>query len=194
MKDICFSIEKFTYTDSNTELDLSFLPKLIKRRLNKLDRNTVFLLNKLYDTEIENIIFSSKFGEFERLDSLINQYLEFSEVSPNTFSSSVHNFPVGFFSIFKKITIPTSALSASNDSFSLGFLNAVLSKENKILYCYSEEDKGIALKINKEKREYRLIKKEAIEKNNDYDICFLNFIQKKLPEIEFPFYKIERII
>ena len=194
MKEFCFSVEKFTYVKSDDAFELDFVPKIIKRRLNKLDRITVYLLNNAYENETQNIVFSSQHGEYERLDKLIEQYVTLNEVSPNTFSSSVHNFAIGFFSILKKISIPAVATSSCLDSFSLGLLNAILTKETNTVYCFANDDFGIGFRINKTKKEFKITKKENNEQFSDIDYNrFIHFYEKKEKKISFPFYEIERI-
>lgn len=194
MKDICFSIEKFTYIKDCDSLDLDFLSKIERRRLSKYDKTAIFLLNKTFDENIKNIVFSSRYGEIERLDTLIEQYGELKEVSPNTFSSSVHNFPIGFFCVYKQITIPSSAVSSCSSTFSMGLLNTVLTKETNTLFCDISENMAICFEINKNKAEYRIIKCNNNETQEDEQDSFIDFVEQKKSEISFPFYKIERIL
>ena len=89
-----FGSEKFFYTET-TDIDLSFLNPMVKRRLSNVDKITLFLLNKCnIDNKNIKIVYASRFGELERLIKLINQYKNDNEVSPNNFGSSVHNSPI----------------------------------------------------------------------------------------------------
>ena len=195
MKDICFSIEKFTYIKDCETLNLDFLSKIEKRRLSKYDKTAIFLLNKTYDEKVENMVFSSRYGEIDRLNTLIEQHNELGEVSPNTFSSSVHNFPVGFFSVNKQITIPSAAVSSCADTFSVGLLNAILTKEANTLFCHVFEGGGVCMQINKTKDTYKINKDNNNNKTAQDNIdSFAEFLESKKSEISFPFYKIERIL
>lgn len=152
-----FSVEKFTYLrpeQFQEGIDLSFIPPLHKRRLNKIDRIAFYLLNKTFDDSTEAIVFCSRYGEFERLQTIIEQYKSNNEVSPNAFSSSTHNFPVASFCALVGTAIPIYALSGGKDSLINGFMCAYLNEYKKVLYCFaSEEEKSFALIINKGKND-----------------------------------------
>ncbi len=128
--------------NSENEIDVSFLPPLVRRRLSLLDKAVLTTMNKVYDEEVEEIVFSSEWGEFARLDKLIEQYQTLDEVSPAQFSASVHNFPVSFFTMNKKLNIPYHALSAGKDSFQAGFIKSIISKK-RVLYTYADVFEGI---------------------------------------------------
>ena len=203
MNEIYFSIEKFTYikkTSENNGFDINekigFLPKLLKRRLNSYDRKVVYLINEAFDESVETIFFSSRYGEFQRLKELISEYQEYNEVSPSAFSASVHNFPVGFYSMLKKIDIPTNSLSAGENSFSEGLLCALLNDKNIITFCANDKEDYVSFKINKNKVEdsnknFKLIKssnnKSSINEINE----FIDFILNDEKEILFNSFKLE---
>ena len=149
-----FSTEKFTYIYpadiDNNGADLSFIPPLLKRRLNKTDKLAFYLLNKTFDETIEAIIYCSRYGEFERLKVIIEQYQKNNEISPNTFSSSTHNYAPAAFCALKKTSVPIYSLSGGEKSLINGATYAYLNKYKKVLYCYvSEEEKCFAMVINK---------------------------------------------
>ena len=107
MNEINFNIEKMFFIKNGDEIDLSFVPNLMRRKMSAIDKITVYAMNCCFDEEVEKIVFSSRYGEFGRLLKLISQYTEENEVSPAAFSASVHNYPVSFFSILKNTQIPT---------------------------------------------------------------------------------------
>lgn len=143
MNCLSFYIDKFIYSQKEEALDLSFIPANTRRRLNIFDKHVLYLVNKCLDDKTENIILSSRYGEFDRLVNLISQYKEYNEVSPIMFSASVHNYPLGQFSILTKRTIPTLSVAAGEDSFINGLVTAAASPQNNIIYCYTDDTEDI---------------------------------------------------
>ena len=139
-------IKKFCYTKT---ADVNFLPPLIRRKLSNLDKYALTAMDKVYSEDVEEIIFASRLGESDRLNKIISQYKEMNEVSPTQFSASVHNYPVGFFTLYKKINIPYFALSAGEKTFQNGFLEAVISNYNDVMFVYAENDFAVSCIISK---------------------------------------------
>lgn len=162
-------VKKFCFFDNLEACDLSFIPPLIRRRLSKLDRMSIYGLENSYTDDIENIVFSSFYGEYERLVKIIEQYKADKEVSPNNFSGSVHNFPVGFFLLNKKNPIPYNAISSDENNISYGLLTSLISNFSNILYCYSDikEDKFLTFCLNFTKKQTNNLSKYRIEFTNN---------------------------
>lgn len=122
--------------------------------MSKFDKGIITVLNKVLSDDIENIVFSSQYGEVERLLKLIGQYTQENEVSPNVFSGSVHNFSLGFYLLNVKKTIPYTALSACEKSISTGFLSSVIANYDNNLFCYGDisEDNFVSMAINLSKK------------------------------------------
>lgn len=188
MKDnfIEFYVNKFNFLNAPDEIDVSFLSPIIRRRLSKLDKGVISLLNKTVSEEIQNIVFSSQTGELERLLKIIEQYTFNKEVSPNTFSGSVHNYSVGFFLLNNKKTIPYNAISAGDNSISSGIMASIISKYSNILYCYCDifKDKlyAFCISIDKEQKtgdKYKLILKNNNKINNTFNDYIELFLEKK---------------
>lgn len=194
-----FYLNKFSYKNKDEDLDLSFLPPLMRRRLSTLDKYTLSVLNEVYTDDIENIVYSSRAGEFERLLKLIEQYSEEKEVSPNTFAGSVHNFGVSFFLMNRQKPISYTALSGGETSFSSGFLSGVVSGYDKVLYCYSDvNDSGnfsfaASVGINGDvSAKYRLRVKnnaDVLDKSDDYLVLFSGETDKIIT----PYFELERV-
>ena len=138
MKNQRFYVKDFCYIKSENEIDVSFIPPIQRRKLSKLDKMTLTVMSKIYSDEIDEIIFSSKDGESDRLNTIISEYKEFGEVSPTQFSASVHNYPVGFFTLIKKLNIPYYALSAGEETFYAGLVKSIISEKN-VLFVYSDK-------------------------------------------------------
>lgn len=124
--------------------DVSFLSPMARRKLSALDKTALCIMNECMGKLDKNdrnikIVFASRYGELDRLKKLVAQYTQENEVSPSTFSSSVHNSTVGQFSLLNKITQSYNSVSAEKDTFGAGLIEAVLNaKDSDVLYCYCD--------------------------------------------------------
>ena len=145
-----FYVNKFSYLKTLEDVEISFIPPILRRRMSKFDKGILTVLNRVLSDDIENIVFSSQYGEVERLLKLIGQYSKDNEVSPNVFSGSVHNFSLGFYLLNVQKTIPYNALSACEKSLSTGFLSSVIANYDNNLFCYGDisEDNFVSMAIN----------------------------------------------
>ena len=188
-----FYVNKFSSFKTGDDFELGFLSPITKRRLDAYDKTIIHTLNKVFNSETQNIVFSSRFGEIEKLAKLIKQYESDFETSPNTFSSSVHNFPVGFFLSSIKKSINYQTISAGENSISTGFLTSVISKYNNNIFCYGDSSISFAINFSKNKKEnskkYSLIMKKSDKKDNYNDWIKLfnnetNLIKAELFELK----------
>ncbi|MCD8024069.1 MAG: beta-ketoacyl synthase chain length factor [Candidatus Gastranaerophilales bacterium] len=184
-----FYIKNWCCLDNVQNAEIQFIPPLLRRKLTGINKMAVFALNKCYDDEIEEVISSSQYGEFERLVKLINQYTIDKEVSPIIFSSSVHNHLAGLFMRLVNRTIPYNAVSACDNSLSMGLLSAVLSRFNNILYCYYDgvdNSKCVCLNISKnyvaDKPRVMLTKTNETRLKDDFG-NFVHFLKKETSKI-----------
>lgn len=167
-----FYVNKFCAVNSPKETDISFLPLIMKRRLSNIDKCTLSTLNSIFTDNCQYLVFSSRKGEIERLIKIINQYTKEGEVSPNTFSGSVHNYPAGFFLLNKKTPVPYTAISAGDRTISAGLLGALTSNYENILFCYADsyDDKLFSFGVNITKTcgkdKYKLTLKSSNKKEN----------------------------
>ena len=196
MNHLEFYVNKFCYLDN--DVDVNFIPPILRRRLSALDKAGLTVLNKAFSDNIENVVFSSQFGQIDRLNRLIEQYKSEQEVSPNTFSCSVHNYSAGFFLLNIKKPIPYTALSSFNNSISEGILASVISKYENNLFCYADANDGVtkAFALNISKKPTQNTKYILKQGNNDvfedvYD-DFIKFFSGKLDLIKTQNYTIER--
>ena len=141
MKNLPFCIEKFSYIVSEEQIDVSFISPLVRRKLSLLDKAALTTMFKVFELQgVEEIVFSSECGEFTRLDNLIKQYQEFGETSPATFSTSVHNYPVSFFTLYNKLNLPYCALSAGKSSLGAGLVKSL---QKRTLFTYADIYDGV---------------------------------------------------
>lgn len=179
MKPLEFYINKFKYLDN--DIDVSFIPPILKRRLSLLDKTALTVLKQTISDDVEYLLFSSQYGQIDRLNKIIEQYKSEQETSPNLFSCSVHNYSLGFFLLNIKKTVPYTALSSYKNSIAEGILAAVISKYDNTLFCYADANNGItnafALNMSKAPSQngVKYILKQ--EQNNISDESYDNFIK-----------------
>lgn len=195
-----FYVNKYNFLKDTNSLDLSFLPPILRRRMSTLDKITLSILNQTYSDDVQNIVFSSQYGEVERLIKLISQYLEDKEVSPNAFSGSVHNYSSGFFLLNKQNPLPYSALSSCENSISMGLLSSVISNYDNILFCYADfyDNNANALAINLTKQKKSQSDEYIISLENNTNIKdnfnnFINLFDKNINSLKTSNYTIERV-
>ncbi len=140
MNKVIFDIKKFSHV-TGENIDVSFIPMMQRRKLNKFGRAALFTLYGAYEGGSPNLVFASNYGDVERVEKLIEQRKEDGEVSPAGFGSSVHNAVIGLFSLLEKINTSYNSISAGENSISAGFLESILSEES--LFCYAESLGGI---------------------------------------------------
>lgn len=192
-----FYIQNFKYTQ-NGDIDISFLPMMVRRRLSPIDKYAIYTLSEFKDVKIDELVYSSRYGELERLFKIIDQYLEDNEVSPNLFSSSVHNYLVGLFSQINNLTASYTSISAENNSFSMGLLKSILSDKTNSLYCYvdkeNEKINSVSCLISKVSGDIKCrLKRENVSDNQNEFVNFIDFLNGKLNKINFGCYSIERV-
>lgn len=179
MKELFFDIKKFSYI-KNEDFDVTFIPMMTRRKLDKFGRAALYTIYKVYSGGETGLVFASEYGDYERVLKLIKQRQEDGEVSPSGFSSSVHNACIGLFSLLEKIHSSYNSISAGEKTLPLGFLDGIIQNE-ECIFCYSEnlnDLKSVALSISvNPDGKYCLSGNEnnyAIKDSFDDFICFLN--------------------
>lgn len=122
---------------------LDILPANERRRTTKLIKLALLSAQDAsaghnFDKNTVATVFSSSDGDMEMVDKIVSSLcLQGSPVSPTHFHNSVHNAPSGYWSIANKLHTPSTSLSAFDDSFSVGLLEAatqIISTEHDILF------------------------------------------------------------
>lgn len=196
-----FYVENFRYIKSLAEANVEFLSPIVRRRLSNMDKCTLYLLNEIYSEDAQNLVFSSRYGEVDRLNKIIAQYTEADEVSPNTFAGSVHNYSAGFFLLNKQKTIPYNAIAARTQPISSGILAVVCSQFNKTLFCYSDVyaqiHQGFGLFISKTPTlgasEYKITMKNVDNTSEDNFLDYIDLFSGRKTSICTPLFMIERV-
>ncbi len=188
-----FYINDFYYIKSEDEINSEKIPPLIRRKLSPIDKVSVDAISRIYTNGIEEIVFSSRQGEITRLEKIIEQYQNDNEVSPAQFSGSVHNYAVGFFTLFQKTNIPYYAISSGENSLSAGLIKSIISQKNNTLFCYADK-LSVACTISKDSGKIKCEFENTFEKNEDEFPSFIDFLEGKTNLFNSEFGKIERII
>jgi hypothetical protein len=76
------------------------------------------------DCRPDFLIFCSQHGDLTRLREMLDDISSGVELSPTTFSQSVHNASAGLFTIISGSAAPMSALAAGAGTFAAGWLEA----------------------------------------------------------------------
>ena len=197
MKKQIFYISNFSYIQSDADIDIAEIPPLIRRKLSLLDKAALTTICRTFSEHIDEIIFTSEYGELSRLETIIEQYSSQNEVSPAQFSASVHNYLVGFFALYKNLNVPYFALSAGENSVSAGLVKSVISSHKNILFSYADVVEGV-------KSASCIISPESGEikcriSNGGAQVCkdefenFIDFMNTDKEIFETPLIRIERV-
>ncbi|HTK00988.1 MAG TPA: beta-ketoacyl synthase chain length factor [Bordetella sp.] len=110
-----------------TPPNLGFLPPLQRRRLSPLARMAVACAWPLADGRpAMPVVYASHHGETTRSFELLQCLARDEDLSPTSFSLSVHNATAGMWSILRKETVESVALSASGDGLESAIAEACL--------------------------------------------------------------------
>ncbi len=139
-----FYINKYSYLTKEIP-DVSFIPMLMRRKLDNFGKAGLYNLYKIYDENTQaNLLFASEYGDIQRVLKLISQRKEEGEISPTGFSFSVHNSTIGLFSLLNSIKHSYNSISAGENTLSYALLEAILSTEKTpVLFCYTEDEKEL---------------------------------------------------
>jgi len=114
--------------------DAKFLPAMLRRRCTPLTRTMLTAaFGAAEPDELARLrtVFSSRHGSINESIGLLENVVRREKLSPATFSHTVHNAQAGLFSIAAGNRAASSSLSAQEDSFLAGWLEAL---------CFLERD------------------------------------------------------
>ena len=138
-----FYIQRYAYwkqSKTNETLAISFIPPLLRRRLTNVEKIGLFLAHQLEPLpENCQIVFASRFGEWQQTIDLIEQFFHDKEMSPAGFSHSVHNAMPGLLSILTKNKNTYTSIAAQNETIENGLIEAFCEKQ-PVLFIYAEEE------------------------------------------------------
>lgn len=97
-----------------------------RRRLSAISKLTLDIAVGCMDGHHQvPTVFTSRYGEVDRMAGLLESICSGEEASPTGFSLSVHNTSSGLFSIQTGNQCPSTAVSAGHDSLTAGLIEAV---------------------------------------------------------------------
>ncbi|WP_235610781.1 beta-ketoacyl synthase chain length factor [Bordetella sp. H567] len=130
-------------TVAATPPTLGFLPPLQRRRLSPLARMAVACAWPLADGRpAMPLVYASHHGETTRSFDLLQCLARDEALSPTSFSLSVHNATAGLWSILRKETVESVALSAAGDGLESAIAEACLlldAGHEEVLVILAEE-------------------------------------------------------
>lgn len=108
------------------ELNTAIIPPLYKRRCSEASQIALSVaLQTVAHQSIDYSIFCSQHGEIATACSLFTEMHASEALSPMRFSQSVHNAASGLFGIQQQSTLPTTTLSAQNNTFFAAMIEAL---------------------------------------------------------------------
>jgi hypothetical protein len=123
--------------------DVSFLPALLRRRLDRVGRMALHVAWHCAEGHSElPLVFASRHGSLARTVDLLGSLDRYEPLSPTAFSLSVHNSTAGLFSIARTDRSPATALAAGPDTLAAALLEGVgLLVESKcpVLVVFADE-------------------------------------------------------
>ena len=133
----------FHASENDTEVpNIDFVPSIQRRKLSQSAKITIFVANEAAG-KYNNIasVYSSRFGEWEKTVKQLENYHIEKEISPAAFGLSVHNAPIGMFSLLQNNNKSYTSISGNEQNFDMGLVEAVatLCKEDKVLYVSADE-------------------------------------------------------
>ena len=105
---------------------LASVPKMLKRRLSPLAKTVFCAANQCIDEHmIVPTVFSSTHGELAKSFSMIEMLEAGEEISPTTFSLSVHNAIAGLFSIAWQNKLQCTVVAPGEEGLAAAFIEAL---------------------------------------------------------------------
>lgn len=122
---------------------VDFLAPMIRRRLSPLGRAVLHSLKPLLGDKPDDntaFVFASRWGDITLTEALLNELKDPEGISPNRFSTSVHNAIGGQFAIFEHFKGFITALSGGSSSLSAALIEAqaLLSQFQTVYVCFYE--------------------------------------------------------
>jgi hypothetical protein len=107
--------------------ELAFVDPLLRRRLSPLARISLKVAHDCAGSAGSvRMVYASRHGELNRTTEMLQDLAAGEPLSPTAFSMSVLNASAGLFSIARKDTAPATAVSAGDESFGFGLVEASL--------------------------------------------------------------------
>ena len=134
------TITKTATLSSATDVDISFVPPLLRRRLSPLQRLFFSLAAKVGAENADLVVFASRDGEDKLTRRIVADYNTDGTVSPTRFSASVYNAAPGLWSVYSKNHSPYTAIASGEDTIECGLYEALAVHDGQVaVFVYAEE-------------------------------------------------------
>lgn len=156
---------------------LAFLPAMKRRRLSESARLFFEAAWELLPESESNVpvVYASNNSEINRSFGLWYQLLTEGDVSPTSFSLSVHNALVGQWSEFRQVTTETIAITARQDNLEAALFEAYLLLNDgydKVLVVVAESPLLASYNVEPVKRPpFAYALAMVVEKGKQYRLC-----------------------
>jgi len=110
------------------EPDVSEVPAMVRRRMSALTRMALHVASRAcagFETGSLPIVLASRHGEVQASLAMMRDILAQRDLSPTTFSHSVHNAPAGQLSIYSRNHAPSSSVAGMGATFEAGLVEAL---------------------------------------------------------------------
>ena len=129
---------------SPSPTELGFIEPMLRRRLSSLAKMALKVAHDcVHDLPSVRFVYASRHGELTRTTSMLDDLAAEESISPTAFNMAVLNASPGLFSILRRDTTSTTAISASSESFGYGLLEAyiqmVQDPTRPVLLVYADE-------------------------------------------------------
>jgi hypothetical protein len=120
------------------------IPAAHRRRMSALSRLAVQIaIEATGDAAPDCLVFCSQHGDLTRLRGMLRDIAAGTELSPTSFSQSVHNASAGLYTIIRSSHAPVSSLASGASTFACGWVEAeglLLDDPQRqaLLVCYDE--------------------------------------------------------
>jgi hypothetical protein len=123
-------------------LNLAYIEPMLRRRLSPLARATLHVARRCVN-ELDSIqlVYASRHGELQRTVELLSSLATEEVMSPTAFGLSVLNSVPGIFSIARGDFSPSTAISAAEETFGFGLIDAMARarvSRQPVLYLYAD--------------------------------------------------------
>lgn len=137
------------FPENAATLNLSYIEPMLRRRLSPLARAALHVaIDCLGVQNSAQLVYASRHGELQRTVELLGNLANSTPLSPTTFGLSVLNSVAGIFSIARKDQAPATAISAAEETFGFGLIDAVARAKTThlpVLYLYAEAPAPVPL-------------------------------------------------
>lgn len=104
---------------------LSSIPKMLRRRLTPLAKIVFCAANPCLESKKIPVVFSSTHGELAKSFAMMEMIEAGEEISPTTFSLSVHNSIAGLFSMVYKNKLQATVVAPGEEGIAAAFIETL---------------------------------------------------------------------